>query len=515
MIDTIEKNSSTQKYRLNQFKLRGQMLLGYAVPVFVFAGSTYVVYTNVNKVFEAFNQVENVQKTIIEVDRMALAGSNMVANNRAFLLVENEQFLQLYQKNWQMFQDASKNLNQMINLADQKQRFDQMQEIGRQFNQYQQQMEVLIKQGKRKEAIVIFNTGLGQKLLSDFLKLNYEFNDAETQRLAQENNQARNILQNAVNLLIIGLIFSAFTALIIAWLISSLVSRKIGQAINAIDKSSVEINIAVEQQEKITRSQAVSVNQTTRTMDELGLSAKQASDQAETSTLGAKQVLNLAENGNLLVEQTLVEMSQTKDKVKAIAEQILRLSEQTNQIGSISQVVGDLANQTNMLALNAAVEAVRAGEYGKGFSVVASEIRKLADESQKSAHQINALVAEIKQTNSLTSRVTDAGIKSVETTVDLAQKTANSFSNMSGEINTIVQGSQQISLNAKQQAMAIQQVVEAMNNLNNNAQSSSNGMTQIKLGIQKLNDAAFDLKDIVQETSEAAKKERKMRSYIN
>lgn len=88
MIDTIEKNSSTQKYRLNQFKLRGQMLLGYAVPVFVFAGSTYVVYTNVNKVFEAFNQVENVQKTIIEVDRMALAGSNMVANNRAFLLVE-------------------------------------------------------------------------------------------------------------------------------------------------------------------------------------------------------------------------------------------------------------------------------------------------------------------------------------------------------------------------------------------------------------------------------------------
>jgi methyl-accepting chemotaxis protein len=475
--------------------------LGYAIPVVVFAGSTSIVYTNANQVFEAFDKVETVQRTIIEVDRMVLAGTSMVANNRAYLLLRNEEFLKLYQDNWKDFKEAVDHLNEVITIPEQRQRFEQMQAIGEQFNEYQSRMSNLLIQGKTQEAFEIFNTGIGQKLIADFLKLNYEFSNTETARLAQENNQARNTLQNAINLLVLGAIISAITAIVIAWLISSLVSRKISQAINAIDQLSLEINNAVEQQEKFTSSQAISVNETTRTMDELGSSAQQASEQAETSTLGAKQVLNLAENGNQLVEQTLAEMGQMRDKVQAISQQITRLTEQSNQIGNISQLVGDLANQTNMLALNAAVEAVRAGEYGKGFSVVASEIRKLADESQKSANQINALVAEIKQSNTVTNVVTDAGIKSVENTVNLAQKTANSFSKMSGEIDNIVRSSQQISLNAKQQALAIQQVVETMNSLNENAQNSSRGMSQIKVGINKLNKASLKLKDIVQETS--------------
>ena len=269
--------------------------------------------------------------------------------------------------------------------------------------------------------------------------------------------------------------------------------------ISGVSNSSTDINIAVTQQEKITNSQAISVNETTTSMDQLGASAKQATQQAETSTVGAQQVLNLAQNGNQLVDRTLGEMAQTKDKVQAIAQQILRLSEQTNQIGNISQLVSNLANQTNMLALNAAVEAVRAGEYGKGFSVVASEIRKLADESKKSAEQINNLVNEIKQATSATVMVTEEGIKSLENTEELAQKTASSFNIMSDEINNIVINSQQIAMNTKQQALAIQQVVTAMNNLNQNAKDSNDGMNQIKLGINKLNHAALELKEIVQD----------------
>ena len=78
------------------------------------------------------------------------------------------------------------------------------------------------------------------------------------------------------------------------------------------------------------------------------------------------------------MEETVEGMFTLEKKVGAIAEQIVHLSEQANQIGSISQLVFDLANKTNMLALNSSVEAVRAGEHGKGFSVVANEIRKLA-----------------------------------------------------------------------------------------------------------------------------------------
>src|SRR6185295_5640534 len=95
-------------------------------------------------------------------------------------------------------------------------------------------------------------------------------------------------------------------------------------------------------------------------------------------------------------QKTIDGMSDLKDKVTAIAAQILKLSEQTSQIGGITDLVSDLASQTNMLALNAAVEAARAGEHGKGFAVVSAEIRKLADQSRKAAERINTLVADVQ-----------------------------------------------------------------------------------------------------------------------
>ncbi len=309
---------------------------------------------------------------------------------------------------------------------------------------------------------------------------------------------AKKTLELAVNLLIFGSGISAITALVIAWLISSVVSNKISQSASSIDNSAGEINRAVSNQEKITSSQMISVNETTASMEQLGASAKQAAQQADISATGAQQLLHLAQSGSQLVANTLTEMAQTKGKVQGIAEQTLRLSDRTNQIATISQLVSDLANQTNMLALNAAVEAVRAGEAGKGFSVVALEIRKLADESKKSADKINNLVRDIQESSSATVIVTQHGIQSVENTEKLAQQTADSFNIMAEKIKEIVINSQQISLNAKQQASAIEQVAIAMNNLNQTARDSNQGMSQIKIGIQKLNHAALELNAIVQ-----------------
>jgi methyl-accepting chemotaxis protein len=190
-------------------------------------------------------------------------------------------------------------------------------------------------------------------------------------------------------------------------------------------------------------------------------------------------------------------MSTLKQKVGAIAEQIMHLSEQTNQIGSVSDLVGDLANQTNMLALNAAVEAARAGEHGKGFGVVAGEIRKLADQSKKSALKINALVTDIQSAINSTVMVTDEGTKKVDEGIKLAHGTAETFTGVTDSINNVFLNSQQISLNAKQQALAVQQVVDAMNVINLGAKESANGITQVKVSTHQLNEAAHNLKAVL------------------
>jgi hypothetical protein len=283
----------------------------------------------------------------------------------------------------------------------------------------------------------------------------------------------------------------------LAVLFANRTTKLIKQISSAIAASSTEIATTVEQQERTVSQQASSVNQTTTTMDELNASSRQSAEQAEASASGAQQALVLAEHGTKAVQQTMQGMTTLKEKVGAIAEQILHLSEQTTQIGSVSGLVGDLANQTNMLALNAAVEAARAGEHGKGFSVVAGEIRKLADQSKKSAEKINSLVSDIQAAINTTVMVTDEGTKTVDQGIHLAYGTAETFTGVADSINNVFLNSQQISLNVKQQAIAVRQVVEAMNEINLGAKESASGISQVKLSTQQLQAAAQNLTAMV------------------
>jgi methyl-accepting chemotaxis protein len=271
----------------------------------------------------------------------------------------------------------------------------------------------------------------------------------------------------------------------------------IKQLVNGISTSSQQTFSTIEQQERVANQQAASVNETTTTMDELKASCRQSSEQAASAAIAAQQALTLAEQGTQAVGETLAGMFTLENKVGAIAEQIVHLSEQASQIAMISQIVSDLANQTNMLALNSSVEAVRAGEYGKGFAVVANEIRRLSDQSQKSAEKINLLVFNIQKAINSTVMVTDEGTKTVKTGVQIAQNTDQAFAGVAKAVNHMAFNNQQISLNLKQQLDAIQQVVEAMNNINKGAKESAIGISQTRLGTEQLNKAARTLKQMV------------------
>ena len=268
-------------------------------------------------------------------------------------------------------------------------------------------------------------------------------------------------------------------------------------AVSEVSAASNEIAATMEQQERTASLQAASVSETTTTMDELGASSQQSQEQAEAAAQAAQEVLALAGQGNQSVEETVASMIDLKNKVAAIADQIVRLSEQTNQIGNISELVADLSQQTNMLALNASVEAVRAGEHGKGFAVVAEEIRKLADQSRQSADKIGGLVSDIQNAINTTVMVTDEGTKTVNAGMNITERTANAFSGVLEAINNVAMNNQQIALNIRQQGKAVQQVLDAMSSINKGAQENAAGITQIKTGTQQLNESAKSLEAIL------------------
>ncbi|MBF0098519.1 MAG: methyl-accepting chemotaxis protein [Magnetococcales bacterium] len=289
----------------------------------------------------------------------------------------------------------------------------------------------------------------------------------------------------------------AVVVVCVGWLVARSISKPLLDVIQVISSSSAEMAATVTEQERVAAQQAASVNETNTTMEELGASSRQSAEQAEVAANSADKALELSQFGMSRVEDSMASMEKAKTKVEAIAQQILLLSEKTGQIRDIANLVSDFANETKMLAMNAAVEAVRAGEHGKGFAVLAMETRKLADESKRSAGRINGLVSEVQKANNSTVMATEEGSKVVDDGMVISQNTAETFREVAQAMNAASQGAQQISLNVRQQSVAIRQVVEAMKSVNAGARESQAGMGQVKEGIRTLNEAAQTLQKMV------------------
>lgn len=483
--------------KLIKLNIRNRMLLAYVAPAAIYLGFPVLVYTTTNQVLNNFQEVERIENVIRKTNDMSAGAEQMVRGMRGYLINKNPLFLKDFQKGGELARQSADSVELIVENSEQRMRLERMLALCDEYYESSNEIVRLLQQNKRAEALAIFNTGKQTKFVDEFVKVNQQFRDLEVKSIKQATEKTKESLVFLISSLVFGSVFLLLLGALLAWLISSGIAETIDRAVSSIASSSTEIAATVEEQERMASQQAASVNQTTTTMDELGASSRATAQQIETAVIQAMQALNLAGGGTKAVEQTLEAMATLKTKVQDMQGQIMQLSEQTDRIGNISTLVSDLANQTNMLALNAAVEAVRAGEHGKGFGVVASEIRKLADRSKKSGTQINLLVADIQRAINSTVMVTDEGTKTVEAGVNIASETAAAFAGVANAINNVVLNSQQISLNAKQQTIAIEQVVQAMNSLNQAAAQTACGISQTKVGTQKLNEAALDLKAIL------------------
>lgn len=181
------------------------------------------------------------------------------------------------------------------------------------------------------------------------------------------------------------------------------------------------------------------IESATKTAESLKSALSSTKQNAQNVSEKANQSLDFSQKEQVSVKINIEKMNILKQKIQIIAGLILDLSEHTQQIGETIYLIEDIAEQTNMLALNAAVEAARAGEHGKGFSIVAGEIRKLADESKQATAKITSLIKNIQQATNSTVMATEEGAKEIELGVDLADninKNINSLINIIGDVKT-------------------------------------------------------------------------------
>lgn len=187
------------------------------------------------------------------------------------------------------------------------------------------------------------------------------------------------------------------------------------------------------------------------TTENLKEASKKTKQNAQNVSEKVNMSLDFSQKEQEAVKANIEKMMTLRQKIQIIAELILELSEHTQQIGDTIDIVEDIAEQTNMLALNAAVEAARAGENGKGFSVVAGEIRKLADESKQATTKITSLIKVIQQATNSTVMATEEGSKEIESGVKLADTINTNIESLIKLIGEVKLSSEEICAEAESQ----------------------------------------------------------------
>ncbi len=263
-----------------------------------------------------------------------------------------------------------------------------------------------------------------------------------------------------------------------------------------LTSASAEILASTQQQATSTGEQAAAVQQTTITMEEVTQSGAQISERAKLVAASAEATASASHAGVQAMENTARTMEGIREQAEAVAENVVSLSEKTQAIGEIISTVNDLAEQSHLLALNAAIEAAAAGEHGRSFSVIASEVKNLADQSKEATIQVRGILGDIQKGINSSVMLTEEAVKRVESGKQQADVANSTIRTMTDSIQQSVQAFQQIVAGSNQQQIGFTQVMQAVRDIGQASQ-------QTAASTQQLEKAALNLTALSQQLQKA------------
>ncbi|MCP5016665.1 MAG: methyl-accepting chemotaxis protein [Ketobacter sp.] len=222
-----------------------------------------------------------------------------------------------------------------------------------------------------------------------------------------------------------------------------------------------------------------------------------ASQNATTAAQAARDASREADSGQNVVNSVTGSIHSLADEVERAATAIQKLEADTESIGAILEVIRGIADQTNLLALNAAIEAARAGEQGRGFAVVADEVRTLAQRTQEATQEINDMIARLQDGSKNAVGVMAEGRRQAELSVEQAQKAGESLQAITGAIGSISSMNEQIAAAVEQQTAAADAINRTLRGMGDSASRNDNQGKQLGRLKQEIESTAHELENIV------------------
>ncbi len=261
-------------------------------------------------------------------------------------------------------------------------------------------------------------------------------------------------------------------------------------ATSQISSSSEEMAAGAQEQSSQTTEVAGAIEEMTKTILETTKNSSIAAEAAKNSGLIAKE-------GGKVVSQTIEGMNRVAEVVKKSAETVQELGKSSDQIGEIVQVIDDIADQTNLLALNAAIEAARAGEQGRGFAVVADEVRKLAERTTKATKEIATMIKQIQKDTEGAVISMKLGTEEVVKGKSLADKAGQSLQQIIASADEVVDMVTQVAAASEEQSSAAEQISKNVEGISNVTQESAAGVQHIARAAEDLNRLTVNLQEMI------------------
>jgi len=271
------------------------------------------------------------------------------------------------------------------------------------------------------------------------------------------------------------------------------ITERLQSASLEIGSTTMKILSNTGQQASGSAEQASAVAEITATMEELARTAGQIADNSTEVTQQAENTEKAAEDGHKSVLEAMQGMQVMKDKMTEISHKSQTLGKHSKQIFKILNIIESISNQTHLLSLNAAIESAAAGEFGKRFSVVASEVRRLAERSREATENIRQIVDEIQRDINATILSTEEGTKEAQRAYDLAVSVKDQLTTIHNMVDRTTSSSKEISIATQQQRTASDQIVITLRDISKVSKETAKGLKETENSAKLLNALATEL----------------------